>query len=109
MRTGSEAHATFLEMKYRIHLGFDANRVLAGSGRASRPDRFARDPGSKLPGLDWLGHNASGTDDRLVADVCHDDASCADPAIAADEDLTGLSGLVANRNVQSIKRMGLGA
>jgi hypothetical protein len=96
-------------MKHRFYLGFDANGVLARSGRASRPDRFARDPGGKLPGLDWLGHNASGTDDRLVADVCHDDASCADPAISTDVDLTRLSWLIANRNVQSVKRMGFGA
>ena len=107
MRTGSEAHATFLEMKHRILEGFDANGVLAGSGYASRPDRFARDPGSKLPGLDRLGNDASGSDDRLVSNVCHDDASGTDPAILTDDHTAGLSRLVANRYIQAVECMGI--
>lgn len=88
-------------------LGFDANGVLAGSGYSSRPDRFARDPCRKLSGLDRLGHDASGTDDRLVANVCHDNASGTDPAILSDDHTAGLSRLVANRYIQAIECMGI--
>ena len=103
MRTGSEAHATFLEMKHRILEGFDANGVLAGSGYASRPDRFARDPSSKLSGLDGLGDHTASPDDRLVSNVCHDDASGSNPTVPTDHDLLRLFRLVANRNIQAIE------
>lgn len=88
-------------------LGFDANGILAGSGRASRPNRFARNPGRKLPGLDQLGHDASASDDRLVADIGHDNAPGADPAILTDDHTAGLSRLVANRYIQAIECMGI--
>jgi hypothetical protein len=95
-------------MKHRILLVFDANKTLAGSGYASRPDRFARNPGSQLTLRDWARYHAPGTDDRLIGDIGHNDASSTDPAISSDENLSRLSGLVTNRNIQAIKRMGLG-
>jgi hypothetical protein len=86
----------------------DAIETLTGLGQASRPDRFARDSGSKLHGLDRLGDNAAASNDRLVSNVCHDNAPGTDPAISTDGNLSRFSGLVANRSIQAIKRMGLG-
>jgi len=86
----------------------DAIETLTGLGQASGPDRFAWDSGSKLHGLDRLGDNTAGSNDRLVSNVGHEDAPGTDPAISTDENLPRLSGLIANRSIQAIKRMGLG-
>jgi hypothetical protein len=90
-------------MKHRFLLGIDTHEALAGSGQTSRPDRFARDPGGKLPGLDWLGNHTTGPDDRLVSDVGHDDTPGTDPTVSSNGNTFGKPRLAPDRQIGSIE------
>lgn len=63
----------------------DAIETLTGLGQASGPDRFAWDSGSKLHGLDRLGDHTASSNDTLVTDIGHDNASGPDPAILTND------------------------
>lgn len=70
-------------------------------------NQLARHSGGQLTPRDHARYHASCTDDRLITDVGHDDASGPDPAILTDDHTAGLSRLVANRRIQAIKCMGI--
>jgi hypothetical protein len=64
-------------MPYRIIVHQEAGLLTASK-------HFARHPGSQLTLRDWAGHNTTGSNDRLVSNVGHEDAPGTDPAISTD-------------------------
>ncbi len=60
-------------------------------------------------GRDRLDHNASGANNRVVADVFHYHGTVADPGVASDAHLAEFLGLIANRRARIVEAVGVPA